>query len=143
MKQIETLIGGLFFFAVFYHADNFYHPKWVSHFEQIKTSYRDIEILSEDKTNWYPKVDFDSLVDCQQFLHFMYSNVNEEYKSPRLATMLLPISELVEIRGVMYCHSGCRRNLWEMFSPGYGEEKVGNFICPIEDAEIVGRVFAK
>jgi hypothetical protein len=120
-ENLETIFGVLFFAAVFYFASNFYSPRWIPHYQENFISLKKNDDI-------HPTVNFDSLVDCQQYLHFRFGNL--KFPPGILAAR------------IMYCHSGCRRNLWDMFSPSYDEEKVGDFICPFEDRQIVGQVFA-
>jgi hypothetical protein len=67
MNQIQTLVAIISVAIVIYIVTGGFAPKWIPHYEQY--------IIDAKNNDIYPNVDFDSLVDCQQYLHYRFGNI--------------------------------------------------------------------
>ena len=64
-----------------------------------------------------PMVTFPTLLDCQQYLHFRFGNINSV--------------------GTMYCILGCAKS---QAQPRPNEFKLGDLNCPSDGKQIVGQI---
>lgn len=73
-----------------------------------------------DKPEVVPTVTFSTLLECQQYLHFRFGNINST--------------------GTMYCISGCSKSQTQ---PGPDEFKLGDLNCPVAGKQIVGQTIPR
>ena len=74
----------------------------------------------EGKPEVIPTVSFPTLLECQQYLHLRFGNINAP--------------------GTMYCISGCTKS---ESAPEVNEFRLGNLNCPFEGKQVVGQILPR
>jgi hypothetical protein len=73
-----------------------------------------------DKPEVAPTVTFPTLLECQQYLHFRFGNINST--------------------GTMYCILGCSKSQAQL---GPNEFRLGDLNCPVDGKQIVGQIIPR